>query len=308
MNKIKGYKAYNKGMKCQNFQFKENEIFEQNGDLKICQNGFHFCENPLDTLDYYSLCDSEFSEVEALGEIQKGANKSCTNKIKIGIKLDLSAFIKTSINFIWEKCNIENSNKNVSEEKNSQLAASGDSSKLAASGNFSKLAASGDSSQLAASGDSSKLAASGYSSKLAASGNFSQLAASGYFSKLAASGDSSKLAASGDSSKLAASGDSSKLAASGDSSQLAASGNFSQLAASGDSSQLEMTGSDSVGANIGINGIVKGRIGCWITLAEYKIDKNKYIPVCVKSAKIDGKKIKEDVFYKLENKKFIKVK
>lgn len=58
----------------------------------------------------------------------------------------------------------------------------------------------------------------------------------------------------------------------------------------------------SLGANIGINGIAKGIIGCWITLAEYD---NNYKIKCVKSAMIDGKQLKKNTWYKLENKKFV---
>ena len=63
-------------------------------------------------------------------------------------------------------------------------------------------------------------------------------------------------------------------------------------AASGYYSQLAITGKDSVGANIGIGGRIKATIGSWITLAEY--DK-KGKPLCVKSAKVDGKKIDGNV-------------
>jgi hypothetical protein len=68
-----------------------------------------------------------------------------------------------------------------------------------------------------------------------------------------------------------------------------------------------MTGSDSVGAAIGINNKIKGVIGDWITLAEWEWDqeKDRYVPVCVKSAKIDGKKIKPDTWYTLKNGKFV---
>lgn len=119
----------------------------------------------------------------------------------------------------------------------------------------------------------------------------------------AASGYSSKLAASGNSSKLAASGYSSKLAASGDSSQLAASGNSSQLAASGDCSQLAASGKNSVAANIGVAGLIKGSKGTWITLAEYHDE----VCTCVKSAQIDGKKLKANTWYKLQNGEFTEV-
>ena len=127
------------------------------------------------------------------------------------------------------------------------------------------------------------------------SGDSSQLASSGYYSKLASSGDSSKLASSGDSSQLASSGDSSKLASSGDSSKLASSGYYSKL---------ELTGKNSVGANIGIKGQIKGIKGTWITLAEYD---NNNICILVLSAKIDGEILKEDTFYTLKNGEFTKI-
>lgn len=96
--------------------------------------------------------------------------------------------------------------------------------------------------------------------------------------------------------------DFSQLAASGNGSQLAASGNFSKLAASGYGSKLELNGLKSVGANIGVNGKIKGKKVDWIVLAEY--DEN-ILPICVKSAQIDGEKIKEDTFYQLKNGEFV---
>ena len=280
---IHGYKGFDKNMQCRGFQFEEGKEYECE-DAIICEKGFHFCENPLDVWDYYGPSDGNlFAEVTGSGMVvdhNKDSKKSST-KIKINAKLSLAGFIKASVDFLLSK---SKEDKNVN-------AASGNYSKLAASGNYSKLAASGDSSKLAASGDSSQLAASGNYSKLAASGNYSKLAASGNYSKLAASGDSSQLAASGNYSKLAASGDSSKLAA------------------SGDSSKLEMSGADSVGASIGIGNTIKGVTGCWITLAEWEYDKQKkrYIPVCVKSAQIDGKTIKADTWYCLNNGEFVAV-
>ena len=50
----------------------------------------------------------------------------------------------------------------------------------------------------------------------------------------------------------------------------------------------------------------KGKKGSWLVLAEwgYNDIEEKYIPVCVKAAQIDGVVIKEDTFYKLENGEF----
>src|SRR4030042_1044318 len=89
----------------------------------------------------------------------------------------------------------------------------------------------------------------------------------------------------------------------------AASGNYSQLAASGYSSKLELNGFDSVGAAIGHQNTIKGKKGNWITLAEWKHDesKNRYVPICVKSALIDGVVLKEDTWYELKNGEFEEV-
>ena len=235
---MKGYKGFEPGLICKGKQYAENTVYEEENAV-ICRSGMHFCENPLDVLEYYPLINddgkmNEYAEVEALDLVQTDNNrKFCTKKLKIGAKLSFTAFVKAAISFVFEKTDIKN-----------------------------------------------------------------------------ASGDSSKLAASGDSSKLAASGYSSQLAASGDSSQLAASGDYSQLAASGDYSQLAASGYYCVVAGIGINNIACGKKGSWLVLAEWVYDDEKccYIPKCVKSKKIDGKTLKEDTFYRLENGKFVEVK
>ena len=285
---MKGYKGFNKDMTCRGMQYEEGKIYKMEEEPKCCEKGYHFCENPLDTLDYYDLCDSAFAEVEAIGDInrpkeeERQDSKIATNKIKIGAKLDLTGFIKASIDFLWEKCKIKDKKQ--------------DEDVQASSGYYS---------QLASSGDNSKLASSGYNSKLASSGDNSQLASSGYYSQLASSGYNSKLASSGDYSQLASSGDNSQLASSGDYSQLASSGYYSNIS--------HDKGIENVVCNIGIYGKARGIKGDILVLAEYKkIDSPKhrtyvYKPICVKSKKIDGKFIKENTYYKLENKKFVEV-
>ena len=95
------------------------------------------------------------------------------------------------------------------------------------------------------------------------------------------------------------------MASSGDSAQLASSGDSARLASSGDSARLDIKGKSGVGANIGIGGKIKGVLGTWITLAEY--DSNGIVKY-VKTGKIDGKKLKKNVWYQLKNKKFAEVK
>ena len=185
--RIIGFKAFDKGLKCRGFQFEENKEFEDNNPPELCSNGFHFCENPLDVLDFYDLTTSEFAMVESVGETISDGKKSVTNKIKIKSKIDLSGFIKASFDFLFEK--------------------------------------------------TKEVATSGYSSKVATSGDYSK---------------------------------------------------------------VDICGKESIGANIGINGKIKGVIGTWITLSEYN---NNNKPIYVLSVQIDGEKIKADTWYMLKNKK-----
>ena len=155
---MKGFKAFGKGMICKGKQYAENTVFEEEKAV-ICRSGMHFCENPLDVLDYYPLVDSngnmvEVAEVEALDECQTDDNKKfCTKKLKIGFKLSLKEFVKAAIDFVHEK----NGGK-VSTGDYAQLASSGYGAKLASSGDYAKLASSGYGAQLASSGYGAQLA------------------------------------------------------------------------------------------------------------------------------------------------------
>ncbi|WP_281817806.1 DUF7666 domain-containing protein [Brachyspira pilosicoli] len=90
---ITGYKAFyqdKNGLYCQpctngkKYRYKEGEICEIKGELKICKNGIHFCENLKDVFDYYPLVQwVKVYKVEILGDVIKKDNKSCTNKLKI---------------------------------------------------------------------------------------------------------------------------------------------------------------------------------------------------------------------------------
>ena len=53
----------------------------------------------------------------------------------------------------------------------------------------------------------------------------------------------------------------------------------------------------------------KAKIGSWVTLAEWKCsdDKNRNVPVCVKTEYVDGENIKADTWYQLKNGKFVEV-
>ena len=117
-----------------------------------------------------------------------------------------------------------------------------------------------------------------------------------------ASGYKSTGAASGDWSTGAASGNCSTGAASGYKSTGAASGNCSTGAASGNYCKAEALGKDSIAVANGVHSKARGAMGCYLVLTEYADDGNM---ICAKMSKVDGKIIKENVWYTLKNGEFV---
>ncbi len=101
--KITGFKGFDKNLQCRGFQFEVGKEYTHDGEIEVCQSGFHFCENPLDVLSYYPLNSSIFAEVEAIGTVKSDGDKSVTSHLRIGGTLDLAAFVKASVSFIWER-------------------------------------------------------------------------------------------------------------------------------------------------------------------------------------------------------------
>ena len=53
---IEGYKGTDSDMKCyDDFHFELNKNYVIDGDIELCERGFHFCKELKDVFDYYSL-------------------------------------------------------------------------------------------------------------------------------------------------------------------------------------------------------------------------------------------------------------
>jgi hypothetical protein len=83
--------------------------------------------------------------------------------------------------------------------------------------------------------------------------------------------------------------------------KIGSSGYYAQIGSSGYYAKIDSTGEDSVICCAGQNSMAKAKIGSWITLSEweYNRDKNRYVPICVKTEYVDGERIKADTWYKL---------
>ena len=142
------------------------------------------------------------------------------------------------------------------------------------------------------------------------SGDSAKIGSSGNYAKIGSSGDSAQIGSSGNYAKIGSSGYYAKIGSSGNYAKIGSSGNYAQIGSSGNYAKIASKGKYAVICCAGQDSIAKGKIGSWITLSEWKYSDIEHanIPVCVKTEKIDGVRIKADTFYKLVNGEFVEVK
>ena len=106
--KIKAYKAFDKDLSCRGFKYEVGKEYEETGDIKACEKGFHACPYPLDVFGYYTPAGSRFCEVEQSGKIDDSeSDKVCSSKIRIGAELDIRGLVKAAVSFVKERCTNE---------------------------------------------------------------------------------------------------------------------------------------------------------------------------------------------------------
>ena len=271
MAAIKSYKGFDKNLKCRDFQYEIGKEYEMDGEIKVCNRGFHACESPFDVFDHYTMIDSRFCEVEQDGNISKEdrGTKICSSKIKIKAELKLADMINLGVEWLKEITSpekIKTSIKDNSSGNGAKIGSSGYGAKIGSSGYGAKIGSSGNNAQIGSSGDGAKIGSSGNNAQIGSSGNNAQIGSSGYDAKIGSSG------------------------------------NNAQIGSSGNNAKIDSTGEDCVIMCAGINSVAKASKGSWITLSEwsYSDKKQRYIPVCVKTEFVDGEKIKADTYYKLD--------
>ena len=309
---IKSYKGFDKNLRCRGFQYKIGGIYEMDGKIKMRNRGFHACESPFDVFDYYTMIDSRFCEVEQDGNISKEdrGTKICSSKIKIKAELKLADMINLGVEWLKEITSpekIKTSIKDNSSGYGAKIGSSGNYAKIGSSGNYAKIGSSGDGAQIGSSGDGAKIGSSGDDAQIGSSGDDAQIGSSGNYAQIGSSGNYAKIGSSGYDAQIGSSGDGAKIGSSGNYAKIGSSGYGAQIGSSGDGAKIDSTGEGCVIMCAGINSVAKASKGSWITLSEwsYSEEKQRYIPICVKTEFVDGEKIKADTYYSLKGGVFV---
>ena len=196
---IRGFKGFDKDLKCRGFQYEIGKDYEHEGEVKCCERGFHFCENPFDVFRYYSPCDSRYCEVECDGNADKANDDSkvATSHIHISSEIGLNGLIKAGVKFILDKVNYKDTK---STNTVYQSAATKTGYRSAATNTVYQSAATntGDRSAATNTGDRSAATNTGDRSAATNTGNYSASTNTGNYSASTNTGERSAATNTGD--------------------------------------------------------------------------------------------------------------
>ena len=167
---VKGFKGFDKNLKCRDKQYALGETFEE-PDASLCNKGLHFCEYPLDCLRYYEPgLGSRYAEVTAEDPLDQrdDDSKRVTKKLTMGGELSFRGLIEAAVKFTFERATWSDSDKATGDY--GAASATGGKGAASATGFQGAASATGDYGAASATGDYGAASATGKESIAMASG------------------------------------------------------------------------------------------------------------------------------------------
>lgn len=282
---MSAYKGFDKNLRCRGFQYEVGKTYEEK-EARVCETGFHACENPLNVLQYYPPCyGNRYCEVEQDGEFSdnRDDSKIASTKIEINKEIGLTELIQAAIDKSGESgtYSIKEVDRTVAEnaEKYSMALNKGYGSVAANAGNYSLATVARTASIAANTGDSSATLSKGYHSIAVNTGDHSAIM--GY-------------------------GDSSVAVSVGNQSTAINNGGTSVALNTGFYAEASVQNENSIAIATGVQSRAKAGLGSAIVLVERTTWNGHAYPLNnIKAAIVDGEKIKADTWYTLRNGEFV---
>lgn len=105
---MKAYKGFNKDLTCRGFQYEEGKTYEEQ-EAKLCESGFHACENPVMCFGHYAPGSSVYHavELEDVAQDRESDTKCVGKKITIGAKLGIPEICQLTFEYVKAHCTNE---------------------------------------------------------------------------------------------------------------------------------------------------------------------------------------------------------
>lgn len=332
MNEIPSYKGFNKDLQCRSFQYEVGKEYEQEGEIKCCEKGFHACKFPTDVFRYYPpINNNRYCIVIQSGDIAENNttdSKVVSNKIYIESEISAEQLIEAGVKYIldnakhfipttYTKCYIGSGNTTITNnhynyaainagsysaainnKSNSIVGCTNEYSAVINKGPMSIVGTTEDSSIITNTeeGDYSICGSTGVGSIIRNNSARTTTVSNGAYSYIINNGYKSIAVGSGMSSCVKTTENYSTTIGTNFQSHVEA-GNHSVAICTGMYSTAKVTGIESIAIAINKSSYAAGDLGDWIVLTEYECVINSIKEV--KAFKVDGEKVKPNTFYKL---------
>ena len=327
-----GYKGFDKNLRCGGFQYEIGGEYQHDGEVVVCEQGFHFCEKPLDVLNYYAPGTSRFAKVEGSGDTDRmpyeDAKVACSH-LKVVAELTLRDLIQADVEFVLETAVAKGAAATtdydahaVTTDPRTHVATTGSGAHAATTGYRAHAATMGDDAHAVTAGPCAHAATTGSDAHAATTGpcahavttgGDAHAVTTGPCAHAVTTGDDAHAVTAGPCAHAATTGGGAHAVTTGSDAHATTTGSYAHAVTAGPYAHAAATGRESIAAGLGIAGRAKGALGCWLVLAEYKWTKDewtegdRYQIAAVKAAKVDGKRIKPDTWYELKGGRFVEV-
>lgn len=189
-NAIFAYKGFDENFCCRDFQYEVGKEYHIDGEVKLCKNGFHACQDLMNTFNYYTMGNSRFAIVKLWGEVLYEDNKMCASDIEIVEELSLKDIVKhyaaSKVDFLEHKnctrfelnklenelCNKGCDNYIISTHSYKRIVSKGPYNHIVATGVSNTIFSMGDETNIHCIGSSTYLVSIGSSSHISLGHNF----------------------------------------------------------------------------------------------------------------------------------------
>ena len=149
---MKAYKGFDKNLQCRGLQYEIGGTQEVD-KVKLCNQGLHACEAPLDVFRYYAPGEgSRYCEVEMDGVSDERGDdsKRVAKKLTVGAEIGIPGLVKAHVEYVKAHTTMEHTDQKAATAGACGAATAGDSG--AATAGDSGAATAGDSGAATAKG------------------------------------------------------------------------------------------------------------------------------------------------------------
>ena len=136
---MKAYKGFDKNLQCRGLQYEIGGTQEVD-KVKMCNQGLHACEAPLDVFRYYAPGEgSRYCEVEMDGVSDERGDdsKRVAKKLTVGAEISIPGLVKAHIEYVKAHTTMEHTDQKAATAGDHGAATAGDRGAATAKGSVS---------------------------------------------------------------------------------------------------------------------------------------------------------------------------